>query len=94
MNKVQLAHRLANQLQISSYESIDYLNTLIREIETVLAEGEPIVFQKFGTFAPWYQTPRPGRNPKNGTPHDIPARTSVKFKPGTGLLEKMNPKKI
>lgn len=90
MNKVDFARRLATRLQISNYESIDYLNAVIKELETVLSEGEPISFQQFGTFAPWYQPARPGRNPQNGDPHPIPARTSVKFKAGKGLLEKMN----
>lgn len=90
MNKVDFARRLATRLQISNYESIDYLNAVIKELETVLSEGEPISFQQFGTFAPWYQPARPGRNPQNGDPHLIPARTSVKFKAGKGLLKKMN----
>lgn len=90
MNKVDFARRLATRLQISNYESINYLNAVIKELETVLSEGEPISFQQFGTFAPWYQPARPGRNPQNGDPHLIPARTSVKFKAGKGLLEKMN----
>ncbi|WP_303228346.1 HU family DNA-binding protein, partial [Parabacteroides goldsteinii] len=30
------------------------------------------------------------RNPKTGTPVQIPARTTVKFKPGKFLLEAMN----
>lgn len=90
MNKVDFARRLATRLQISNYESINYLNAFINELESALSEGEPISFQQFGTFAPWYQPARPGRNPQNGDPHPIPARTSVKFKAGKGLLEKMN----
>ena len=94
MNKIELARRLAKRLHISSYESITYLNALVDEIEATLESGEPIIIQNFGTFAPWHQTERPGRNPKSGTPYTIPARTSVKFKPGTRLLAKMNLKRI
>lgn len=36
------------------------------------------------------QTQRLARNPKTGTPVMIPARTTVKFKPGKFLLEAMN----
>ncbi|WP_301042593.1 HU family DNA-binding protein, partial [Parabacteroides goldsteinii] len=36
------------------------------------------------------QTSRLARNPKTGTPVQIPARTTVKFKPGKFLLEAMN----
>lgn len=90
MNKVDFARRLATRLQISNYESINYLNAFINELESALSEGEPICFQNFGTFAPWYQAARAGRNPRSGVSHPIPARTSVKFKAGTGLLKKMN----
>lgn len=94
MNKIELSRRLVDRLDISGYESITYLNALIDELEDALESGEPVVIQNFGTFAPWYQTERPGRNPKNGAPCTIPARTSVKFRPGTRLLAKMNPKKV
>ena len=44
----------------------------------------------FGTLIPRPQTSRLARNPKTGTPVQIPARTTVKFKPGKFLLEAMN----
>lgn len=91
MNKIELARRLAGRLHISSYESITYLNALVDEMEATLGSGEPIIIQNFGTFTLWHQTERPGRNPKNGMPYTIPARTSVKFKPGKGMLQKLNP---
>lgn len=91
MNKIELARRLAGRLHISSYESITYLNALVDEMEATLGSGEPIIIQNFGSFTLWHQTERPGRNPKNGMPYTIPARTSVKFKPGKGMLQKLNP---
>ena len=36
------------------------------------------------------QTERLARNPKTGTPVMIPARTTVKFKPGKYLLDAIN----
>ncbi|MCD8135944.1 MAG: HU family DNA-binding protein, partial [Parabacteroides gordonii] len=44
----------------------------------------------FGTLIPRPHTSRLARNPKTGTPVQIPARTTVKFKPGKFLLEAMN----
>lgn len=90
MNKVQLAHRLAKRLHITDHDSIGYLNALSEEVGMILASGETITIQNFGVFAPWHQTARPGRNPKDGSPHDVPARTSVKFKPGKLMLERLN----
>ncbi len=47
----------------------------------------------FGTLTPRSQNTRLARNPKTGTPVQIPARTTVKFKPGKFLLQAMNGKK-
>ena len=91
MNKSDLANHVAKRLHISHSDSLRYLNTLIEEVEAILAGNEYLTIQNFGTFSPWHQTARPGRNPKNGTIHEIPARTSVKFKPGKRMLEKLNP---
>ena len=52
--------------------------------------NEEIVLVGFGTLIPRPQTQRLARNPKTGTPVMIPARTTVKFKPGKFLLEAMN----
>ena len=89
MNKSDLANHVAKRLHISHSDSLRYLNTLIEEVEAILAGNEYLTIQNFGTFSPWHQTARPGRNPKNGTIHEIPARTSVKFKPGKRMLEKL-----
>ena len=91
MNKSDLANHVAKRLHISHSDSLRYLNTLIEEVEAILAGNEYLTIQNFGTFSPWHQTARPGRNPKNETIHEIPARTSVKFKPGKRMLEKLNP---
>jgi DNA-binding protein HU-beta len=91
MNKSDLANYVAKRLHISHSDSLCYLNTLVEEVEAILARNEDITIQNFGTFSPWHQTARPGRNPKNGTIYKIPARTSVKFKPGKRMLEKLNP---
>ena len=62
------------------------LATLTKELEN----GRDITLQGFGTFSLWYQSERQGRNPQNGEPAKIHARTSVKFKPGKGLIAILN----
>ena len=59
-------------------------------IDAYFIEDEEIVLVGFGTLIPRPQTQRLARNPKTGTPVMIPARTTVKFKPGKFLLEAMN----
>ena len=58
-----------------------------------MSQKEEIALIGFGTLIPRPQTSRLARNPKTGTPVQIPARTTVKFKPGKFLLDAMNCKK-
>ncbi len=55
-----------------------------------MSQNEEISIVGFGTLLPRPQNSRLARNPKTGTPVQIPARTTVKFKPGKFLLEAMN----
>ena len=68
-----------------------FLSGMIFEIVTErMTDNEEIVLVGFGTLTPRPQTQRLARNPKTGVPVMIPARTTVKFKPGKFLLESMN----
>ena len=66
------------------------LDAYIEIVTERMSENEEIVLVGFGTLIPRPQTQRLARNPKTGTPVMIPARTTVKFKPGKFLLEAMN----
>lgn len=90
MNKTDLVNVLAEKMSVPQCQSRRFVNAF----QEVLAEAlkqEVIMLQGFGTFEPWAQTARPGRNPRTGSPCMINARTSVKFKPGKFLLEILNP---
>lgn len=93
MNKTDLVNILAEQMDISQSQSRHYLNTFLGVLENALKEEDPVMLQGFGTFVPWKQTERPGRNPRTGTPCRVPARMSVKFKAGKYLLETLNSQK-
>lgn len=89
MNKADLVNELAAKLNVPQYMSRQFLVAF----ESILRERlgkEPIRLQGFGSFEPWGQTERMGRNPRTGTPCMIPSRISVKFKPGKYLLEALN----
>lgn len=90
MNKTDLVNAVAEKMNIPQYQSRQFLNTLQEVLKESLGH-EAIALQGFGTFEPWSQTERQGRNPRTGTPCVIEARTSVKFKPGKFLLEALNP---
>lgn len=90
MNKTNLVNVLAERMHLNRDQSRQYLNVFLGVLEETLKEEEPVMLQGFGTFGLWKQTERPGRNPKNGAPCKVPARTSVKFKPGKLLLKALN----
>lgn len=89
MNKTELVNALTEKLGTNHYQTRLYLNVLLEVMEDTLKK-EPIMLQGFGSFERWEQAERPGRNPRTGVPCRIPARTSVKFKPGKFLLKALN----
>lgn len=90
MNKADLVNQLAMKMRISQSQSHKFLNTFEEVLAEAIKQGNPIMLQRFGTFTPWVQNEREGRNPRTGAPCVIRARTSVKFKPGKFLLNALN----
>lgn len=90
MNKKEFTIHLSSRLSIPRKECSKFVNTYLELLGEELAKGDYVLFHGFGTLYPWEQTERKGRNPQNGKPYPIPKRTSVKFKPGRTLLEKLN----
>lgn len=90
MNKADLVNELAEKMQITQSQSRQFLNTFQEVLAEAIKRNSPVMLQGFGTFTPWVQTEREGRNPRTGITCVIPARTSVKFKPGKFLLKDLN----
>lgn len=90
MNRSELINKIVDE---TGYKKSDIHDILCRATYLVaqsLEEGESVSLQNFGTFLPWKQTERPGRNPRTGVSCTIASRTSVKFRPGKKLLEQLN----
>lgn len=93
MNKTEFTKKLASRLSVSVKEAQQFMNVYEETLgEVVLDEGY-MVCQGFGTYTLWQQTERMGRNPKTGVNVLIPARNSIKFKPGKELLMMLNRQK-
>ena len=92
MNKAELIEALANKAGVTKQSAKTMPEAYTDIITEKLAQKEEIVIVGFGTLTPREQDTRLARNPKTGTPVQIPARTTVKFKPGKFLLEAMNGK--
>lgn len=93
MNKAELIEALAERAGLQKQKAKKVLDAYIDIVTEKMSQNEEIVLIGFGTLIPRPQTSRLARNPKTGTPVTIPARTTVKFKPGKFLLEAMNTKK-
>lgn len=60
-------------------ESRRILEIVLAALAKGFENGRNITIKGFGTFSIWHQSERQGRNPKNGVPAKIQARTSIKF---------------
>lgn len=90
MNKTELTKRAADYLSMPSKEMLKIINALENVLAEAVKEEGYVVMKGFGSFTLWQQSARPGRNPKTGEPALVPARNSLKFKPGKDLLQKLN----
>ena len=92
MNRAELIVVLAEKSGLSKQKAKKVLESYIEIVTEKMSQNEEIVLIGFGTLIPRPQSSRMARNPKTGTPVRIKARTTVKFKPGKGLLEYLNSK--
>lgn len=55
-----------------------------------IANGNRIEIRGFGTFQPRHRATKVGYNPVTGRPMNLPANTTILFKPSRELTKKMN----
>lgn len=77
-------------MQISRTEAHRFIEVMQNIICDELKQDGSLLLQGFGSFTPWRQTERQGRNPRTGKACMIQPRTSVKFRPGKSLLAELN----
>lgn len=90
MNKTDLIKSVASRAGYTDVTARQMIDILLEVVQEELSDGNEIVLRGFGTFRPWAQSLREGRNPRTGESCPIPSRMSVKFKVGTDLLKVMN----
>ncbi len=92
MNKIELAKEVASRMSATVTQTLCFIDTMNDVICESITHDESVIIQNFGHYTPWKQVERMGRNPRTGKECTIPKRISVKFKPGKGLIEKINEK--
>jgi DNA-binding protein HU-beta len=91
MNKSQLIEGMADHSGLTKTEAKKALNAFIKTATHALKAGDKLTLVGFGSFSLVHKPERAGRNPRTGHPIKILARKSVKFKPGTELLNHVHP---
>ncbi|MFW5653008.1 MAG: HU family DNA-binding protein [Planctomycetota bacterium] len=77
------------EIRIKRHEARELLQMYLDEMLEALVRGERIELRDFGVFEIKRRAPRRGQNPRTLKPVAVPARQSVKFKPGRLMRERV-----
>lgn len=89
MNRTDLVNAIAEEAKISKQDASNALKAALNAITNALADGDKIALVGFGTFSVTEKAARTGFNPRTKQAIEIPARKTVKFKPGAELSDKV-----
>jgi integration host factor subunit beta len=90
MTKAELVEEVAKTADLTKKDAEQLVEVVFESIIKTLNEGEKIELRGFGSFRVRERGSRRGRNPKTGTPVEIPAKRVAYFKPGKELKELIN----
>lgn len=91
MIRSALVARLADQnphLRARDMEAV--VDAILDRISDALAAGDRVELRDFGAFTVRRREARAGRNPRNGTAVDVPAKAEPHFKPGRAMHARLN----
>ncbi len=89
MNQADLIHNTAGISGESKKATEAVLKAATDVIAATLKAGEEVTLPGLGKLHVLVSKPRNGRNPKTGETLAIPAKRTVKFKPGKALLDQL-----
>ncbi len=87
MNKSELINAIAAKSGLSKVDSKKALDATLEAISEEIKNDGKVVLVGFGTFSLTERSARVGVNPQTKKPIEIPARKSIKFKPGSTLRD-------
>lgn len=80
--KKELVDRIASRTGLKRSDVRDIVQQFLDEVVNELAHGRRLEFRDFGVFEVKSRAARVGQNPRTLERVDVPARRSVRFKPG------------
>ena len=89
ITKLELADYLHKKMGLPKKDCLVFVNSFFTEISNSLERGEDVKLSGFGNFSLLKKKARPGRNPKTGKEYVVSARTTISFKPGRKLRDKI-----
>lgn len=91
MTKSKLIQRLSVKHPTLLVKDVDNMvKGILKLISQSLENGERIEVRGFGSFSLHYRCARLARNPKNGTPVNLEAKSVPHFKAGKELKDRVN----
>jgi integration host factor subunit beta len=90
MTKAELIDEVSKVANLTKKETETIVNTIFDNITEALATGDKVELRGFGSFRIRHRNSRKGRNPKTGSPVDVPQKRVPFFKVGKRLRELVN----
>lgn len=89
MNKADFVKKIAADTELTQKQAAAALESVLANIQEVVASGDSISFSGFGTFSVKSRESREGRNPATGEAMTIPASKAPAFKAGKIFKDKV-----
>jgi len=94
ITKKELIDRIAKRTQCKNITAKEIVQQFFDEIVTELAKNNRLEFRDFGVFEVKERAARTAQNPKTLEKVQVPAKSTVKFKMGRIMRERMNNKGV
>lgn len=90
VTRAQLSEAVYQEVGLSRNESAEFVETVLDEMVSHLARGEPVKISSFGSFHVRAKGGRMGRNPKTGEEVPIKPRQVLVFRASHVLKDRIN----
>ena len=90
MNKKGLVDFVCRELQTTKASSETIVNIVLQGVQEGVSDDGVVSIAGFGTWSTRRRAARSGRNPQTGNPIQIPASTTISFRPAKAWKDTLN----